>query len=180
QILWVNLVTDGLPAIALGIDGKEDDLMKKPPRHANESLFAGGLHRKIMVRGMMIGLITLAVFYGSLYFHEPLIKAQTMAFSTLVIAQLIHVFECRSLSHGLFSRPFFENKWLVAAVLSSLSMLLFVIYIPFLRSIFHTTTLSWIDWLVLILMATIPSLSGKKHKDQRKQSRPLPSPFLQR
>ncbi len=180
QILWVNLVTDGLPAIALGIDGKEDDLMKKPPRHANESLFAGGLNRKIIGRGTMIGLITLGVFYGSLHLHEPLMKAQTMAFSTLVIAQLIHVFECRSLSHGLFSRSFFENKWLVAAVLSSLSLLLLVIYVPFLRTIFHTAILSWFDWLVLVLMAIIPSLSGKNRKEQPKQSRPLPKPFLQR
>ena len=97
QILWVNLVTDGLPAMALGLDKAEGDLMKRKPRHPNEGVFARGLGWKIISRGILIGLATLIAFIV-VYKNNPdnLVYAQTIAFATLVLAQLIHVFDCRS------------------------------------------------------------------------------------
>ena len=113
MILWVNLVTDGLPAMALGIDQAEDDLMKQKPRQAKENIFARRLGWKIISRGILIGVCTLAAFWLTLQGGTDdagnLSQAQTVAFATLVMAQLIHVFDCRS-SRSIFHRNFFENK----------------------------------------------------------------------
>ena len=107
QILWVNLVTDGLPAMALGLDRPEDDVMKRAPRSPKEGVFARGLGWKVISRGFLIGVATLIAFIV-VYRNNPndLAYAQTVAFATLVLAQLIHVFDCRS-EHSIFSRnPF--------------------------------------------------------------------------
>ncbi|MCL6545847.1 MAG: cation-translocating P-type ATPase, partial [Bryobacteraceae bacterium] len=93
QILWVNLVTDGLPAIALGVDEPEDDIMNRPPRNVHEGIFARGMAVKILSRGTLIGLATLAVFAWSLRQGADLAHAQTMAYATLTMAQLILVFD---------------------------------------------------------------------------------------
>ncbi|MCK9905678.1 cation-translocating P-type ATPase C-terminal domain-containing protein, partial [Frankia sp. Cpl3] len=97
QILWVNLVTDGLPAMALGVDPAEADTMHHKPRLRNENIFARGLGWKIISRGFLIGAMTLLAFWLTLQ-EDPnhLVHAQTVAFATLVLAQLIHVFDCRS------------------------------------------------------------------------------------
>lgn len=158
QILWVNLVTDGLPAIALGVDSAEEDTMERPPRSVREGIFARGLGRKIIIRGFLIGGMTLAVFAGALSFgHVPLAQAQTMAFATLVMAQLIHVFDCRSVQYGVLQRGIFGNVWLVFAVLSSLLLLLIVIYIPSLQPAFHTRPLTVLQWLVILPAAAVPT-----------------------
>ncbi|MFV9509943.1 calcium-translocating P-type ATPase, SERCA-type [Tepidibacillus sp. LV47] len=159
QVLWVNLVTDGLPAMALGVDPAEEDIMDRPPRDSKENVFARGLGWKIVSRGFLIGLVTLGVFWLT-WQSEPdnLIKAQTMAFSTLVMAQLIHVFDCRS-DISVFHRNLFENKYLVFAVLSSLILLLGVIYIEPLQPIFHTVGLTFIDWILVTIAGAIPTVS---------------------
>src|SRR5699024_7909110 len=96
QILWVNLVTDGLPAMALGMDAPEKNVMKHSPRTQNERIFARGLGRKIISRGFLIGCSTLAVFLIALEAQPGnLDEARTIAFATLVMSQLIHVFDCR-------------------------------------------------------------------------------------
>ncbi|MDV2686875.1 cation transporting ATPase C-terminal domain-containing protein, partial [Alkalihalophilus lindianensis] len=97
QILWVNLVTDGLPAMALGLDQPEENVMKRGPRSQNEGVFSRGLGWKVISRGFLIGLVTLLAFM-IVYHNDPaqLEYAQTVAFATLVLAQLIHVFDCRS------------------------------------------------------------------------------------
>jgi P-type Ca2+ transporter type 2C len=160
QILWVNLVTDGLPAIALGVDPAEEGIMNRPPRSVKESIFARGLGFKILSRGILIGLATLGVFWFSLQM-EPnnLIKAQSMAFVTLVMAQLIHVFDCRSVEGGIFSRNIFENMWLVGSVLSSLVLLLAVMYIEAFQPIFRTVPLGLTDWLIVLVAAAIPTFA---------------------
>ena len=149
QILWVNLVTDGLPAIALGLDGASKDIMRKPPRPLKEGIFAHGLGMKIATRGLMIGLVTLAVFYFTLQGTNNLKEAQTMAFATLVLAQLIHVFACRSVDRSIWRRDLFHNGWLAAAVISSFLLLLAVIYIPSLQVVFHTIPLSFGAWVAV-------------------------------
>ncbi|GAB3067729.1 cation-translocating P-type ATPase [Virgibacillus ainsalahensis] len=158
QILWVNLVTDGLPAMALGLDKTEENVMRRGPRNPREGIFSRGLGYKIISRGIMIGIVTLVAFMLT-YQNNPdnLIYGQTVAFTTLVIAQLIHVFDCRS-ENSIFSRNPFENMYLVFAVLSSLLLLLVVIYWEPLHPIFHTTFLSLRDWVFIIAFGALPSL----------------------
>lgn len=158
QILWVNLVTDGLPAMALGLDKAEEDVMRRAPRNPREGIFARGLGYKIVSRGILIGAVTLIGFILAYQGNpENLIFAQTIAFTTLVMAQLIHVFDCRS-EHSVFSRNPFENKYLVGAVISSILLLLVVVYWPPLQPIFHTVSLSLRDWMLVIGLAAIPTV----------------------
>lgn len=157
QILWVNLVTDGLPALALGLDQPERDTMKHPPRNSKESLFARGLGWKIISRGVLIGIVTLLIFILTLNTGESLETAQTMAFSTLVMAQLIHVFDCRS-EKTVFHRNPFQNKYLILAVLSSFLLLIGVIYWEPAQLIFKTVNLSLIQWVWIIVLSSIPTL----------------------
>ncbi|MDY7223061.1 calcium-translocating P-type ATPase, SERCA-type [Halalkalibacterium halodurans] len=158
QILWINLVTDGLPAMALGMDQPEGNVMKRPPRHPREGIFARGLAWKIVSRGFMIGVVTLAAFWLTLQANpDDLTRAQSVAFVTLVMAQLIHVFDCRS-EYSVFHRNPFENKYLVLAVLSSVLLMLIVIYYPPLQQVFHTVPLTGREWLLIIGMAAIPTV----------------------
>jgi len=160
MILWVNLVTDGLPAMALGIDQPERDLMEHAPRGRKENIFARRLGWKIISRGFLIGVCTLIPFWLVLQQGEgdsTLTHAQTVAFATLVMAQLIHVFDCRS-SRSIFHRNLFENKALVLAVVSSIALLLGVLYIEPLQPIFKTTALGLADWLMVLGFAAIPTL----------------------
>ncbi|HET7578252.1 MAG TPA: calcium-translocating P-type ATPase, SERCA-type [Bacillales bacterium] len=157
QILWVNLVTDGLPAMALGMDAPERDLMKRPPRPQNEGVFARGLGWKIISRGFLVGASTLAVFLIVLHSApNNLTAAQTAAFSTLVMAQLIHVFDCRC-EHSIFERNFLGNLYLIGAVLSSVLLLLLVIYYEPLQGIFRTTPLTASGWGLVLVFAAVPT-----------------------
>ncbi|MDP4172034.1 MAG: cation-translocating P-type ATPase, partial [Bacillota bacterium] len=157
QILWVNLVTDGLPAMALGLDRPEDDVMKRGPRSPKEGVFARGLGWKVVSRGFLIGAVTLLAFM-LVYKNNPdrLQYAQTVAFASLVMAQLIHVFDCRS-EKSVLSRNPFGNRYLVWSVLSSLALLLVVIYYPPLQPIFHTLPIRGRDWLLIIGLSSIPT-----------------------
>ncbi|MCM3698390.1 calcium-translocating P-type ATPase, SERCA-type [Paenibacillus macerans] len=160
QILWVNLVTDGLPAMALGVDQPEKDLMEHKPRGANENIFARRLGWKIISRGVLIGVCTLGAFWLTLQ-HAPddpgqLAKAQSVAFATLVMAQLIHVFDCRS-SRSIFHRNILQNKLLVLAVLSSIILMLGVMYIEPLQPIFKTIPLGAREWAITLVAAGIPT-----------------------
>jgi Ca2+-transporting ATPase len=157
QILWVNLVTDGLPAMALGLDQAEGDVMKRAPRNPREGVFARGLAWKIVSRGFLIGGVTLAAFM-IIYANQPdnLMYAQTVAFATLVMAQLIHVFDCRS-DRSIFHRNPFENIYLVFAVISSIILMLIVIYYPPLQPVFHTTAIMFRDWLLILGLSAIPT-----------------------
>lgn len=157
QILWVNLVTDGLPAMALGVDPPEADTMYQRPRNKHENIFARGLGWKIVSRGFLIGLMTLLAFWLTWRENpDDLVHAQTVAFVTLVMAQLIHVFDCRS-QHSVFHRNIFENKYLVWAVLSSIVLVLGVVYLDALQPIFKTTDLYFRDWALIIVAAGIPT-----------------------
>ncbi|MRH42202.1 calcium-translocating P-type ATPase, SERCA-type [Aquibacillus halophilus] len=158
QILWVNLVTDGLPAMALGLDQAEDDVMKRNPRNPKEGVFARGLGFKIISRGIMIGIVTLIAFITTYQGNpEHLRYAQTVAFTTLVMTQLIHVFDCRS-ERSVFARNPFQNLYLVAAVISSLLLLLVVLYFEPLQDIFHTMDLGLRDWIFVLALSSIPTV----------------------
>ncbi len=155
QILFVNLATDGLPAIALGVDPADKDIMNQQPRDKKEGVFARGLTEKILVRGCLIGICTLLSFIGGMYYGMSLETCRTMALATLVMSQLFHVFECRSERHSIFEIKLFSNPYLVLAVLSSVIMLLSIIYVPFLRQIFHTTALGINNWLLVLFCSSV-------------------------
>lgn len=138
QLLLVNLATDGLPAIALGLEPAEDGLMKRPPRKPEESFFADGLLSRIVWRGIMIGLCTLGAFSTALRLGGTLTEARTAALLTLVLSQLIHVFECKSERGTLFSVRYFSNWKLIGAVLLSAAMLAATIWLPWAQGIFGT------------------------------------------
>ncbi|WP_020059208.1 calcium-translocating P-type ATPase, SERCA-type [Bacillus sp. 123MFChir2] len=171
QILWVNLVTDGLPAMALGLDAAEGDVMRRKPRHPKEGVFARGLAWKIVSRGFLIGAMTLLAFIIAYNQHPNELKyAQTVAFATLVLAQLIHVFDCRS-EHSVFHRNPFGNMYLVGAVILSILLMLVVIYYPPLQPIFSTMPIQAKDWLLIVGLSSIPTfllvgslLTGKSEK----------------
>ena len=158
QILWVNLVTDGLPAMALGIEPPEPGIMNRAPRSKNESIFARGLGWTIFARGTYIALISIATFLIAFLWSrsqglDGLALARTMAFTTLVFAQLFYVFECRSERFSPFELGFFKNKFLLLAVLTSIMMQISVVYLPVLQNIFKTVPLDPWQWLIIILAA---------------------------
>lgn len=157
QILWVNLVTDGLPAMALGVDTAESNIMQQNPRNKLENIFGRGLGWKIISRGFLIGTMTLAAFWLTLK-EDPqnLVHAQTVSFATLVLAQLIHVFDCRS-ERSVFHRNPFGNMYLIWAVLSSLALMLCVIYFKPFQPIFTTSGLSLRDWALVFVTAGVPT-----------------------
>ncbi len=158
QILLVNLATDGLPAIALGVDPPEQDIMRQPPREKKESIFARGLVEKITIRGSLIGLCTLLSFMVGRYYRMNLETCRTIALCTLIMSQLIHVFECRSERHSIFQIKVFTNPYLVGAVSISMILMCSVLYVPFLQEIFHTVALSVKQWLIVLFFSGIIAL----------------------
>ncbi|MGN0695743.1 MAG: cation-translocating P-type ATPase, partial [Oscillospiraceae bacterium] len=142
QILLVNLVTDGLPAVALGVEPADPDCMKAPPRKKNESFFSGGLMTKIIFRGIFIGLCTLGSFTAALNAGAGIQTARTSALLTLVMSQLLHVFECKSEKKNIFTVPYFNNPKLIGAVLLSAAVIFASIYFQPLQMIFSTAALN--------------------------------------
>lgn len=157
QILFVNLLTDGLPAIALGVDPADKDIMYQKPREKNEHIFARGLTEKILIRGSLIGICTVLAFIMGRYYNMDLKACRTLALGTLIMSQLIHVFECRSEKHSIFEIKLFTNMYLVGAVLISITMLNLVLYVPFLQNVFHTVALGFGQWMIVIFFSGIIS-----------------------
>lgn len=155
QILFVNLATDGLPAIALGIDPADKDIMRQSPREKNEGIFARGLWEKIIVRGCLIGVCTLLSFMVGRYYGMDLATCRTIALCTLVMSQLLHVFECRSERHSIFEINVLSNIYLLGAAIISITMICGILYIPFLRGIFNTVALNLGQWLLIIFFSGI-------------------------
>ena len=188
QILLINLVTDGLPAIALGLDPPDSDVMNQKPRKSTDSIFSGGLLSVILFRGMLIGLTTIAAF--SLLLTSPAIPeairletARTGALVTLILTQLIHVFECKSENKTLFGIPFFNNWKLIAAVCTSLMVMGFAVWHPMGRMIFETTALNTeqmklIGVLLMIaplLWSVVSGMMFSKRKEEVINSQSNPS-----
>jgi Ca2+-transporting ATPase len=158
QILWVNLTTDGLPALALGVDPKAPDIMARPPRPPKESVFSYSVNLLLAVISGYKTLLLIPLFAYYVYFNpagitDPdrvLLEAQTMVFLTLVIIELVNAFNCRSDYLSLVTVGIFPNRFLVLAVLFSLLMMLAVIHWEPLASLFHTTPLRPVDWLIAV------------------------------
>ncbi|AZO95198.1 calcium-translocating P-type ATPase, SERCA-type [Halocella sp. SP3-1] len=155
QILWVNLVTDGLPALALGMDNDSDDVMEKPPRDPEESILAGGMVAHLVSQGSLIGISTMTAFLIAIYhLGVDLNTARTMAFSTLVFSQLFFVFSCRSEDYAFWQLSPFSNIYLLGAVLLSSIMQLGVIYSPFLSRFFKTSILNIEQWIIVLILSS--------------------------
>ncbi|MEO6306369.1 MAG: cation-translocating P-type ATPase [Nitrospiraceae bacterium] len=157
QILWMNLVTDGIPALALAVDPKAPDLMKRPPRRPEARLLDGGRLLAIGGEGLMLGLIALGAFSYSLYgLHQELDQARTVAFTVMVVAQLVHVFNCRSQRLSLFQLGIGTNRALVWAVLLSLVVQVAVLTVPAAAPIFKVASLPIEDWALMGATGLLP------------------------
>ena len=157
QILWVNLITDGAPALALGVEPTAKGILNRPPRKRDAFLFE--LHEGIMipVQGFIIGICTIFAFYLSYYiFREDINTARTMAFTVLTLSQLFHALNCRSQDLSFFSIGPFKNKWLLLAIGLSFTIHMGVVYIPFLEPIFKTVPLNFTDWYIVVLISIVP------------------------
>ncbi|MCM1299635.1 MAG: cation-translocating P-type ATPase [Firmicutes bacterium] len=141
QLLLINLVTDGLPAIALGMEPAQEDIMLIPPRRGDESVFAGGMLFKIVVRGLLIGISSIFSFLFA-YKNAGLEAGRTAAMVTLSLSQLIFVFECKNERRGIFNAEYMKNPKLILAVLISLAVTLAAVYIPVFSAIFDTVSLN--------------------------------------
>ncbi|HFR4182564.1 cation-translocating P-type ATPase [Bacillus cereus] len=171
HILWVNLITDTLPALSLGVDPEDPDVMKEKPRHVKESLFSGSVPFLIF-NGVIIGLLTLIAFIAGAKFYtgdtnlfplfperiddDALLHAQTMAFVVLSFSQLVHSFNLRSRTKSIFSIGIFTNKYLVFSLLIGVLMQVCIISIPPLANIFGVHALTMRDWGFVLLLSIIP------------------------
>lgn len=168
QLLWVNLVTDGLPALALGVDPADPDIMDRPPRDPNEGVFTRSVKALIVGVSAIILLGTLPLFYWA-YGGEPLnlIKAQTMAFTALIMFEMFNAFNCKSEKHSLFKVGPFSNRFLVGAVITSIFMQLIVVHVHFFNGPLHTTPLGLLDWVIILAISSTVLVAveiGKKEK----------------
>ncbi len=153
QILWVNLVTDGLPGLALAQEQGEPGVMEREPFQPQESIFSRGVGSQILWIGSLMGLVALAVGYGA-WLTDSEGPWQTMVFTTLVLAQMGNALAIRSNSQSLFSIGFFSNRLMVGAVTATIALQLALIYIPFLQKIFRTRPLT-VSQLVICLIASV-------------------------
>jgi Ca2+-transporting ATPase len=152
QILYVNLATDGLPALALAVDPPEDDLMKRPPRNPRTGIFTRPVVTLMLLGGIWSAVINLALFVWALNSGRGVQEAMTMTFVSLVLIQFFKAYNFRSDRHSVLRRPF-ANKWLNIAIIWELILLGLIIYVPLLERTFGTYGLTLKDWLIIIAAA---------------------------
>jgi Ca2+-transporting ATPase len=153
QILWINLVTDLAPALALSVDPPDPDIMNKKPRDPKKRIIDKKMFTRIMLIGLLLGFGTIVAFEWQLGLGASLIKAQTMAFTVIVLYQFVNVFNSRSEDKSLFKVGVLSNMWLIFAVLISFLLQAAVIHIGFLQELFGTTALSPVEWVIAFAIA---------------------------
>lgn len=157
QILWVNLVTDGLPALALGVDPVEPGIMNKPPRMKDEAVVTKQRAYTMLAQGSFIAFCSLLAFCLVMFIEkEGIMRARTAAFVVLSCSQLFHAFNCRSDTESIFKLGFLSNKKLICANLISFIMQMAVVYVPFLQRVFQTQRLGFVDWLMVLAISSLP------------------------
>ena len=177
QILWLNLVTDGLPALALAVEPAEHDLMKRPPHRSNESIFGDGLGLHIIWVGLLMSSISLAIGYW--YFNSGDEVWRTMVFTTLTFSQMGHVMAIRSNSRSFFSLSPLSNKPLIGAVTSTVAAQLVLIYVPFFQSLFKTVALSAWDLSLCVIFSSLVFFSVEAEKWHRRWKARLEKPSFE-
>ncbi len=168
QILYVNIATDGLPALALAVDPPESDSMLRKPRDPRSGIFTRPVIGLMMVGGLWTTLVNLGIFMWALNSGRSLEEAMTMTFVSLVLIQFFNAYNFRSDRHSALNRPF-ANKWLNMAILWELLLLVLVVYVPFLQALFNTSALSPIDWAIVTASAftVLPVLEAAKWLGRR-------------
>ncbi|OGQ48521.1 MAG: hypothetical protein A3H42_05815 [Deltaproteobacteria bacterium RIFCSPLOWO2_02_FULL_46_8] len=164
QILWINLVTDGLPAIALGFEPAEKNVMAKPPRELNENILGRGLWQHAIWVGLLMGFITVGLVFFLIKKGEAIDLIRTMAFTTLVLAQMGHVLAIRSETRSLWKIGFFSNYRLLVAVLLTIIAQLGLLYLKPLQIIFHTTPLTGYQILLCLILASLVFVAVETEK----------------
>jgi Ca2+-transporting ATPase len=153
QILYVNLATDGLPAIALSLDPPEADIMERPPRPKGETVFTPGVLRYLIGAGVWTAFVSLAVFIWALQAGRGAVEARALCFVTLILMQFFNALNCRSEQRSLFQIGVFTNRWLWLAILWECVILMLVLYIPILQGAFRVFPLGVGDWLIVVCSA---------------------------
>ncbi len=157
QILWVNLATDSLPALALGVERAEPGIMERPPRPPTEGIISRNMARIMAVQGLIIGLLTLGAFVIEYYIMGGSAeRARVMAFSTTIFAQNIHAFNVRSNKYSIFELGPFSNRWLVGAFGMVILSELAIIYLPIFQPVFKTMPLTPSDWSIVLGLGLMP------------------------
>lgn len=162
QLLWLNLVTDGAPAVALATEKGDPDIMKRPPRHTREPIINRFMTTGILIQTIAITAVTLAAYFIGR--ATQIQYAETMAFVTLSVSELLRAYTARSEYYPLLKTGIFTNKWMNYGVLTSLLLILVVIYAPVLNTIFHTLPLGWQQWLPILPLLVLPSLAAEVTK----------------
>ena len=152
QILYVNLATDGLPALALAVDPPEPDLMRRPPRSPRDGIFTRPVVTLMTIGGFWSALVNLSLFAWALHSGRSLEEATTMTFVSLVLIQFFKAYNFRSDRHSVLNRPF-ANKWLNIAIFWEVMLLVLVVYVPFLQAPFDTFSLTLMDWAIVMTLA---------------------------
>lgn len=154
QLLWINLVTDSLPAIAIGLEPPEKDIMKRQPIDSRRGIFAGGLWSKIIVEGIMLGMLTLLAFsIGNKYFCLEV--GRTMAFIALGMLELVHSFNIKS-EQSIFKTGILENKYLIGSFILGMIVQTIVVVIPTLANVFKLVSLTSTQWIITIIISILP------------------------
>lgn len=168
QLLWLNLVTDSFPALALGVEKGDDNIMQEPPRSPNEPILDKEVTITIAVQSIAITIATLGAYliglnkFGST--GEGLMAARTMAFATLILSELLRSYSSRSIEYTLFHIGFFTNKTLVKATLLSFGLMVAVMYIPFLEQMFKLKDIGFNEWIIVLVASFIPLILGEIQK----------------
>jgi Ca2+-transporting ATPase len=173
QILWVNLATDGLPAIALSIDPPAPDIMKQKPRPRGQGIFTKPVLILMAVGGLWSCIVNLGIFKWALDSGRGMVEAQALCFLTLIIIQFFKAYNFRSDIHSIFRIGFFRNKWLNLAIAWEVALLGVIVYTPMLQDSFHTFSLSAVDWAIVILSAgtVFPALELTKLFIRRRENK---------
>lgn len=154
QLLWINLVTDSLPAIAIGLEPPDKDIMSRKPISSKKGIFADGLWNKIVVEGIMIGMLTLVAFsLGNKFFGLEV--GRTMAFLAMGLLELVHSFNIKS-EQSIFKIGIFENKFLVGSFIAGTLVQIMVVLVPTLANIFKLVPLNQMQWLITIIISLLP------------------------
>jgi len=166
QLLWLNLVTDSFPALALGMEKGDPEIMDIPPRNPNEPILDKAMIRALVIQSISICIATIGAYIWGMnkYGTDNLTMARTISFTTLITAELLRAYSSRSLTHSIFHIGVFSNKTMTRSTLLSFLLLLVVIYVPFLQPIFDTYTVGLADWFMIIVFSAIPLAIGELYK----------------